>query len=74
MKGKEDFCVTCGLAAAALIGGTSAGAGALTSEEEEKNKKRKKWLIIGGISISVLSLIIYLIIRQKGGCKSCQLP
>ena len=74
MKKKEDFCVTCGLAAAAIIGGTSAGAGALTTEEEEKNKKRKKWLIIGGISMLSVSVLIYIIIRQKGGCKSCKLP
>ena len=71
MKMKEDFCITCLAVGAAIVGGSSAAGGASSSSDDEE-KKKTNWWLWGGISLFVISITILIIIKLKGGCKSCK--
>ena len=72
MKMKEDFCLTCLAVGAAVLGGGSAVGGASSSSTDDEDKKQTNWWLWLGISVFVISMIILIIIKLRGGCKSCK--
>jgi hypothetical protein len=69
---KENFCPLCILPIVAVAGSGVAGAGAVMSDEE-KNNRKKKIIIWTGVSIILTAIMIYLWLKHKGSCKTCNL-
>jgi len=61
---KDNFCMACGLVPVAL-----AGASGAVMSGKAKEKYRKK-ILIGGILLSIVSVIIMLYYMKR--CKSCR--
>lgn len=64
---KEEFCGACAVIPLALAGAGVAGLGA---NKKGVHKKTKKILLWGGITVTLLSVIIALLYLRN--CKSCQ--
>lgn len=64
---KEDFCMACVAAPLALLGAGAAGVGA---NQKGSHKKMKKILLWGGISLTLISVLIAIIYLKK--CKKCR--
>jgi predicted nucleic acid-binding Zn ribbon protein len=69
---KENFCPLCVLPIIAAAGSGVAGAGVVMSDEE-KNTRKKKIIIWTGISVILTAITVYLWLRYKGSCKTCNL-
>lgn len=63
---KEEFCGACLTIPFALAGAGAVGMGA----KKGSNKKMKKMLLWGGISVTLISLLIAFFYLRT--CKSCQ--
>lgn len=63
---KEEFCGACLAVPLALAGAGAAGVGA----KSKNNKKMKNILLWGGITITLISIIIVIIYLKT--CKSCR--
>jgi len=66
---KETFCPACIAVPLAMAG---AGASSLGANQSSNYKKRKQILLWGGISTTVLSLIIVIYYVWIKDCKSCR--
>ena len=62
---KEDFCAPCLLAVPAIL-----GVGGAASSSAAKNKLTKKILLIGGIILTIVSIIIF--VYSKSKCQTCR--
>jgi hypothetical protein len=63
----ENFCGACLAAPLALAGAGAAGVGA---KKNHNHKKMKNILLWGGISITIISIIITIVYLRS--CKSCR--
>jgi uncharacterized membrane protein YsdA (DUF1294 family) len=65
---KENFCGACITVPLAMAG---AGVGAIGANQKGQHKKRKKYILITGISISLIFTIISVYILFIKKCDTC---
>ena len=63
---KEEFCSTCAVGLAALV-----GAGTTGGSTKIQDKKVKKIMFWGGLIVTIISIIILIRLWLKGDCLKC---
>jgi hypothetical protein len=72
---REDFCGTCVVAAGLLFAGSGTAAIGAQNEDDpvDGDDGDMNWLVVGGISLVVIALLIFLYGKFGSSCESCRI-